>query len=385
MFFWRSWRYRIIEKETFDIAKIKQYKDIIIYGAGVVAREIYTCLISAPYNLTIRSFMVTDKTGNPKSIQGIPVIDIHHGEAYKESALILVAVMDRYYDEIAELLDKEGFCNVVSMTFESLNWCYVRGKYFQELFKQSGKMYLTLQDELLISKVISDDLSDVKIYRVQSHVDKTTDLDMSKYHWEVPIQAGAALTDVKVCEIQDNQGQNISDKNREYCELTALYWIWKNDHSKYAGLCHYRRHFLLTDELLRRLAVSDIDVVLTIPILNFPNVRDAYVHDHIEKDWDIMLEAIEKLQPEYRETAEEIQNSAFYCGYNMFIARKEILNAYCEWLFPILAYCENKCGEKEDAYQNRYIGFLAERLLTIYFMHHESKYKIAYANKEFCK
>lgn len=329
--------------------------------------------------------MVTDKAGNPESIQGVPIIDIYHGEAYKENALILVAVMDKYYDEIAELLKEEGFCNVVSMTFESLNWCYVRGQYFQELFKQNGKMYLTLPDELQISKVISDDVSEVKIYRVQSHVDKSADLDISKYFWEVPIQAGAALTDVKMCEIQDNQGQNISDKNREYCELTALYWIWKNDHSKYAGLCHYRRHFLLTDELLKRLASSDIDVVLTIPILNFPSVRDAYVHDHIEMDWDIMLEAIEKLQPKYRETAEEIQNGVFYCGYNMFIARKEILNAYCEWLFPILAYCEKKCGVKEDSYQNRYIGFLAERLLTIYFMHHESKYKIAYANKEFCK
>lgn len=386
MFFWKNWRYRPIEKRTFDIARAEKYKDIIIYGAGVIAREVCTCLTASPYNMTIRSFMVTDKSGNPESILGIPVIDIHHGEAYKKYALILVAVLDKYYDEIAELLSQEGYEHVVSMTFESLNWCYVRGRYFQELFRQHGKQYLTLQEELRTSKAVADgDINDVKIYRVQSHADKMTELGMLKYHWEVSIQAGAALTKQSVCDVRDNQGDNISHKNREYCELTALYWIWKNNHSKYTGLCHYRRHFLLSVELLKKLSVSDIDVVLTTPILNVPSVRDVYVHDHTPNDWDIMLEAIDTLQPKYRETAEEIQNGVFYCGYNMFIARKEILNAYCEWLFPILAYCEEKCGVKDNTYQNRYIGFLAERLLTIYFMHHESDYKIVYADKEFCK
>lgn len=25
-----------------------------------------------------------------------------------------------------------------------------------------------------------------------------------------------------------NTGYNISDKNREYCKLTGIYWAWKN-------------------------------------------------------------------------------------------------------------------------------------------------------------
>lgn len=363
----------------------KQYKDIIIYGAGVVAQEVCSCLISAPFHFSVSCFMVANKTGNPDTIQGIPVTDLYHSKADKRKALILVAVMDKYYDEIKELLTREGFENVVSMTFESINWNCVREMYFREVFKRQGKQYLTLQEELKRHKAADVIPGDVKVYRVQSHADKRMASVSQKYNWEIPIQAGATLTSQRICDIKDNQGDNISDKNKEYCELTALYWIWKNNDSRYAGLCHYRRHFLINAEQLRKIACSDIDVVLTTPILNYPNVKEIYIHDHVESDWNVMLEAVEKFYPEYCETAEKIQSGIFYCGYNMFIARKEIFDVYCEWLFPILDYCEKKCGIKEDVYQRRYIGFLAERLLTIYFMHHESEYKIVYANKEFCK
>lgn len=329
--------------------------------------------------------MVTKKEGNPDNIYGKSVIGINSAEMCLKEALILVAVMDKYYEEIEGLLCEKGFQNVVPMTFESLNWSYVRGRYFREAFKKQGKKYYMLQDELANIGPIATEVNDIRIYRVQSHVDKNIVSGLAKYTWEVPIQAGAALTNQRVCDVCDNQKDNISDKNKEYCELTALYWIWKNDNSKYTGLCHYRRHFPLNEELLQKIALSDIDVILTTPVINIPSVREMYLHDHVESDWDIMLEAVEKLQPEYRQTAEIIQKGVFYCGYNMFIARKEILNGYCEWLFPILRYCEMKCGEKEDLYQNRYIGFLAERLLTIYFMHHENEYKIVYVDKEFCK
>lgn len=66
----------------------------------------------------------------------------------------------------------------------------------------------------------------------------------------------------------------------------------------------------------------------------------------------------------------------------MFIAKREILNNYCKWLFDILDYCEKRILKKNDVYQERYAGFLAERLLTIYFTHNQ-QYKLAVAKKHF--
>ena len=67
------------------------------------------------------------------------------------------------------------------------------------------------------------------------------------YDYIIPIQAGAKLSDQKLYELTDDTGDNISVKNNTFCELTALYWIWKNDNSDYAGLCHYRRFFDIED------------------------------------------------------------------------------------------------------------------------------------------
>ena len=67
----------------------------------------------------------------------------------------------------------------------------------------------------------------------------------------------------------------------------------------------------------------------------------------------------------------------------MVIARKKILDDYCEWLFPILEYCEAHCDVRVGTYQKRYIGFLAERLMGIYFLRHEEDYKIVHVKKHF--
>ena len=234
------------------------------------------------------------------------------------------------------------------------------------------------------SRVTGDNRNQgVCIYTAKCHVDRELKEDLRRYSWEIPIQVGAALTGKRICEVRDNTGDHISEKNREYCELTALYWIWKNTSSQYAGLCHYRRHFELNEDLLDQLCKSEVDVAVTVPILNFPSVKEVYRQDHVKQDWEIMMEAIRILQPKYQKAAEEVEKGIYYYGYNMFFARKEIVDDYCSWLFPILSYCEGHCEKKEDPYQNRYIGFLAERLLTIYLKGHEGKYKMVHVRKHF--
>lgn len=365
------------------VERIKQSDQIVIYGARIVAGEVANCLMGDPYNLTVNAFLVSKAQGNPESIMGIPVITVIEGKETYKNALVLVAVLEKYFDEIMETLQKEGFKNVIPLTFESDLWSGIRGNYYRNLCLKEGRKYLTLEEEL--EKIPESNQSkDIAVYMAKCHVDRALKEDISVYGWETPIQAGADLAEIQISNVRDNTGENISCKNREYCELTALYWIWKNDKtSAYAGLCHYRRHFCMDKLQLAKLAHSDIDVILTIPILNFPNVRSAYIHDHCEEDWEIMLRAIKELAPEYDKTADRLQKGVFYYAYNMFIAKKEIFDLYCAWLFPILEYCEAHGTKKEDLYQNRFIGFLAERLMSIYFLQHEKDYKIVHAKKHF--
>lgn len=367
------------------IEQLKSANQLALYGAGLGALEVANCLTDKPYQIKIDYCIVSELGTSPDYVMGIPVIDLEFAKSHLASdALIVIATGEKYRDSIQSNLQLAGFSHVISLTFESDLWSDVREGYYRAYRTMHGKSYLALEEEL--EKYSEKDrigLSSVHIYTVKSHVDKPLKEDVSRYFWEIPIQAGAALTKERICEVRDDMGDHISHRNRRYCELTALYWIWKNDAADYAGLCHYRRHFELKEEMLRKLLVSDIDVVLTIPILNVPGVREVYRHDHVERDWDVMLGAIRRLSPEYLPAAIELQNGIFYYGYNMFLARKEILDDYCAWLFPILTYCEAHCEEKTDSYQKRYIGFLAERLLSIYFLHHEADYKIVHARKHF--
>lgn len=59
----------------------------------------------------------------------------------------------------------------------------------------------------------------------------------------VPIQVGAALADEHFSGfLHDDTGDNISGKNRSYCELNAQHWAWKNVEADYCGFFHYRRY-----------------------------------------------------------------------------------------------------------------------------------------------
>ena len=75
-----------------------------------------------------------------------------------------------------------------------------------------------------------------------------------------PIQVGALATDELFAQLNDMTGESIADKNQYYCELTALYWVWKNQpFDDIIGLCHYRRFFYLNNthpKLVRKIEYS---------------------------------------------------------------------------------------------------------------------------------
>ena len=188
--------------------------------------------------------------------------------------------------------------------------------------------------------------------------------------------------------ISDNTGDNISDKNPNFCELTALYWIWKNDkNSDVVGLCHYRRYFTkaaLSVDSRHFLKEKDIescvkryDVIASRKEYCYRGAYAAYLDCGREKDLRLVKEAIERLAPDYLPFYEsEFENASGNYVANMMIAKKEIFDKYCEWLFPILFYVEQNADltgySKAEA---RIYGYISERLLGVWTAKNRLKVK----------
>lgn len=187
----------------------------------------------------------------------------------------------------------------------------------------------------------------------------------------VPIQVGKALNNMTIEDTSDDTGDNISLKNKTYCELTALYWMWKNDTSKYIGLYHYRRMLDINKEsILNKLSSNYI--ILPRKKRFKMSVKNQYIREHSSKDWDVLIEILKEYYPEYYESSKIIFNNNELYRFNMFIMKKNLFDNYCEWLFPLLLRVEGNIKNTEkDNYQIRYIGFMAERLFTLYVLHNK--------------
>ena len=341
---------------------------LTIYGAGTMGHALQKCLSEKPYNRKIKCFIVNSMQDNPNVIDGTPVIDILHASLYIDAVVFIALNGKLIYDATQSLIDA-GFKKLLQVSFDGDEWTYIRHGWIvennilpQRIFYLSSVKYANLSD---CSKN-----DNVHIYVVHSIYDRKLDRDIYLKGYEIPIQVGAGLTDSRLFDTTDLSGDNISLKNKQYCELTGIYWAWKNDTSDYIGFSHYRRRFMISDNQIDYICSGEVDVIVTEPILNFATVKGQYYKDHDGRDWEFLIEA------------KKIQDGIYYFAYNMFIMKRDILNQYCNFIFPILEYCEKKIGTKEDTYQNRYIGFLAERLLSI-FLEKNEYLKVAIADKTF--
>lgn len=193
--------------------------------------------------------------------------------------------------------------------------------------------------------------------------------------------------------LRDNSGKNIAMKNPNYCELTACYWIWKNDeNSKYISIEHYRRFFMKKSlipspykkhELLKDL--KKFDAVLIRPSESTLNIKSYYEKIHSKEDLDLAEKAIKLYYPEYIDDYKEFINGNKCSLFNMCAMSKVNFNRYCNWLFKILLYVEkNTHLEGRTPYQQRAFGFLSERLLNVWIVHNLEKVKymnVYYAEK----
>ena len=112
----------------------------------------------------------------------------------------------------------------------------------------------------------------------------------------IMMQVGAALHD-DFGYLTDNTGNNISEKNPNFCELTGIYWLWNNVSCDIIGICQYRRYFIINENFMNQQQVESIlknhDVILPQSFsTESSSLYDNYKLRHHSKDMDIIREVI---------------------------------------------------------------------------------------------
>ena len=209
---------------------------------------------------------------------------------------------------------------------------------------------------------------DIKII-VAAH--KTYDMPSDKVY--LPVHVGAALSSADLGYQRDDEGENISEKNYNFCELTGIYWAWKNLKADAVGLAHYRRHFGKSREKL--ISHVEAEKIFEKADVIVPSKRKYYIeslyshYDHTMhiQPLDKTGEIIREKYPEYYEQFELLKKRTSAHMFNMFVMKKEQFDSYCEWLFDILFELEKKVDVSEyDAFHARFYGRVSELLLDIW-------------------
>lgn len=183
----------------------------------------------------------------------------------------------------------------------------------------------------------------------------------------LPLQVGA-FGKPGIGFVRDDTGESISAKNANYCELTGLYWAWRNLPAEDAvGLMHYRRHFRATPEALAR-ALEKVPCVLPRPRNYFiETTYSQYAHAHHAVDLDLTRTILSERHPEDLSAFDACMRSTKGHRFNMFVMRHPLFDDYCTWLFDVLFELERRLDistySTNDA---RVFGFVSERLLDVY-------------------
>ena len=133
-----------------------------------------------------------------------------------------------------------------------------------------------------------------------------------------------------------------------------------------------------SDDLLR-FNDNDVDAVLPYPMPYEPNIHAHHERYIKEADWEALLQALKELEPEYAKVFPDVLNQQYLYNYNVILAKKKVLRDYCSWLFPILMRTEELTDAKNRS--ERYIGYMAETLETLYFMKNSDKFNDRFGGK----
>ena len=231
----------------------------------------------------------------------------------------------------------------------------------------------------------------------------------------VHVWAGKNNSRIDTELVGDDTDDNISDKNKYFSELTGLYWVWKNQQSDIFGSCHYRRFFtnrkepftyrikrflyyfvglhrkrfglifssdlklfekaiLTKDEILEIL--ESFDAILPQSRKLRSSVKDHYHRCHNSLDLNMIEEILIEKCPEYLPAFNSVISGNRLYANNMFILKKTDFDRFMSWWFELLFEFESRINKADyPGYQQRILGFIAERLLTVWFYHQDLRIK----------
>ena len=182
----------------------------------------------------------------------------------------------------------------------------------------------------------------------------------------LPVFVGAAVSNLVLPYQRDDQGDNISNKNLYYSELTGLYWAYKNLKANYIGLCHYHRYLDLNN-----ITIENHEIILPKKRHYYiETIYDQFTHAHGSSGLDAAREIIERDHHEYLEQFDKHMHKTSEHNCNMFIMKYDIFVDYCDFLFDILFKIEEKLGDVDRLY-----GYISERLLDVYIDKNQYEYK----------
>ena len=402
--------------------KLLENKNYIIYGAHLIAADFHRYVVKIGINAKCMGFAVTSTSDNPLEIDGIKVMPLDN-YVFSEIDVVLIAMPEKYHKEVKEILLKRGCKNVICIGLETMSKlkgqqilreykkyvsddynilpsCYDYSWLDMKIKESTDGIFMkykfptvyyccneAIYEELNEKRILDELREFAESSNILKHYEReqTFGIFMAFGEWDykkidglkydnyvIPIQVGSNMAKHRYSFVTDDIGDNISCRNSLYAEMTAVYNIWKNHNDyDYKGLCHYRRHFQIDSDTRKSIESGKVDAVLTTPRFAPLGVGDMFINETPVNKYVMttMLSAIEKLHPDEKSDFDRFIKRHIYAPNNMVIARNDLYNEYCEWIFPVLFAMENtdilsNYGHRED----RHIAYAAELLTSYFFM-----------------
>ncbi|SEA23622.1 DUF4422 domain-containing protein [Selenomonas ruminantium] len=418
-------------------------KYILIYGAHLVAVECYRYLTFLGLGERVLGFAVTAMADNPSELEHLPVREVQEYGERAGDMVVVIAMSLKFHESVRQHLADNGFKYVEAIGLEELS--LLKGKRFIDLLADEGIELRESGNDPTWLDVCAMDSSTmfkfptlfhygvervrglvqqekpVVLYRnLLGNVKTLSELQKDRgtsnkscaagelmhiymafggpqmelvrksdyKSWIRPLLVGAEGNDMQLTFPRDDAYEgNFSRLNASLAEMTGVHWVWKNALTvEYKGLCHYRRHFILSEEDIQVLSSAGIDALLTIPRYAPGGIKGMFLAETPVKRpvLESIYTAMDRLGYEDRQCFSEYLDGCFYFPNNMVVAKAGLYDEYCRWVFPILmgmleVDTETGYGHESD----RHIAYAAELLTSYYFAGKQDKLKLAVTDYKF--